>query len=172
MTSPTERRERAAAVTANRLPFQPPPPPRPFPVPVQQSGRPIPADPFAQPPVAGPSGLQPAADAGPSHVGHDSDQPPDPSPREAVAAIRAQLPQMISSGRRGRHQAAPLAVPSGRQGVAGLRAQAVALSLPQQSAPARVLPQNLREQSVAQLRALADAVHVIQLHPASQRAQK
>ena len=82
MTSPTHCRERAATATASRSCNQPPPPPQPFPHPppprvtLQPSN-----DPFVQP-----------------HV-----QAPNPSPRETVAALPAQIdagPQLIPIHRR------------------------------------------------------------------------
>ena len=87
MTSPTHCRERAAAATASRSRNQPPPPPQPFPHPPCVAQQPS-NDPFVQP-----------------HV-----QAPNPSPRDAVAAIRAQLaagPQLNPVHRRSNQSAPP-----------------------------------------------------------------
>ncbi|KAF8583735.1 hypothetical protein K439DRAFT_1617265 [Ramaria rubella] len=78
MTSTTNRRERAAAATATRVLHQPPPPPHPFPHLALQQPQRHSGDPFVQP-----------AMAGPSHISNP--QPPNPSPRDQVADIRAQL---------------------------------------------------------------------------------
>jgi hypothetical protein len=109
MTSPTHRRERAAAATASRSHNPPPPPPQPFPQTVPQSHNAMHAlgDPFLQPPIQG----------------------PNPSPRDAVAAIRAQLaatPLPNVSRRRYNLPTRPanVAVPLGSAAIADLRAQA------------------------------------------------
>ena len=100
MTSPTHRRDRAAAAAASRSRNLPPPPPQPFPHPppphvAQQPSN----DPFVQP-----------------HM-----QAPNPSPRETVAAIRAQLaagPQLVPVWQRSNQL--PLAnVPLGAEAIDG-----------------------------------------------------
>ncbi|KAF8585645.1 hypothetical protein K439DRAFT_1615778 [Ramaria rubella] len=78
MTSTTNHHERAAAATATRMFHQPPPPPHPFPHLALQQPQRHSGDPFVQPPMAGPSYIP-------------NPQPPNPSPRDQVADIRAQL---------------------------------------------------------------------------------
>ena len=81
MTSTTHHRERAAAATASRMQDQPLPPPQLLP----------------QPPPWHPTDQSPA----------DPFAPPNPSPRDAVAAIRAQLaagPQPVYGQRRHTNQ--------------------------------------------------------------------
>ena len=104
MTSTTHCREHAAAATASRMQDPPPPPPQPLPQPPPQHPREQSAvDPFA---------------------------PPNPSPRNAVAAIRAQLamgPQPIHGQRRHINQMMPSSnVPLGSAAMAQLHAQAQA----------------------------------------------
>ncbi|KAF8580171.1 hypothetical protein K439DRAFT_1619988 [Ramaria rubella] len=78
MTSTTNRWERAAAATADRILHQQPPPPHPFPHLALQQPQRHSGDPFVQPPIAGSS-----------HI--PNPQPLNPSPRDQVADICAQL---------------------------------------------------------------------------------
>jgi hypothetical protein len=110
MISLTHRWEHAAAATASRSHNLPPPPPQPFPQAVHQANNATHGseDPFAQPLIQG----------------------PNPSPRDAVAAIHAQLaaaPQLIptrTNTRRINPPTLPAHVPLGSAAIAALRAQA------------------------------------------------
>ena len=70
MTSPTDRRARAALASASRMANPSPPPPSPLPQPLQRPREVL--DPFGEPP-----------------------HPPDPTPRTAVANIHAMLPPLV-----------------------------------------------------------------------------
>ncbi|KAF8592632.1 hypothetical protein K439DRAFT_1610401 [Ramaria rubella] len=78
MTSTTNHWECAAAATADRILHQQPPPPHPFPHLALQQPQRHSGDPFVQPP-----------NAGSSHI--PNPQPLNPSPRDQVADIHAQL---------------------------------------------------------------------------------
>ncbi|KAF8579424.1 hypothetical protein K439DRAFT_1620544 [Ramaria rubella] len=78
MTSTTNHWECAAAATADRILHQQPPPPHPFPHLALQQPQRHSGDPFVQPPIAGSS-----------HI--PNPQPLNPSRRDQVADIRAQL---------------------------------------------------------------------------------
>ena len=105
MTSTTHHRECAAVATASRMQDPPPPPPQPSP-------QPPPHHPVEQ------SAMDPFA-------------PPNPSPRDAVAAIHAQLaagPQPIPMKRRYDNQTASSSnVPLGSAAMVQLHVQAPAL---------------------------------------------
>ena len=100
MTSPTDRHAQAAIASASRMVHPSPPPPSPLPQPLQ--GHRVVNDPFYEPP-----------------------QPPEPTPRTAVANICAALPPLPQPLRRRQGVQVPAPLPNfavGREGVAQMRA--------------------------------------------------
>ncbi|KAF8579697.1 hypothetical protein K439DRAFT_1620346 [Ramaria rubella] len=131
MTSTTNHWEHAAAPTVARMSHQAPPPPHPFPHLALQQPQRHSGDPFVQPPIAGSS-----------HI--PNPQPLNPSPRDQVADIHAQLAaiqqQQPPPARRRQQSAVQTAsgvnnVPLGTAEVARMCAQAKALQQ-RQVAPA------------------------------------
>ncbi|KAF8580149.1 hypothetical protein K439DRAFT_1620008 [Ramaria rubella] len=158
MSSTTNWRECAAAATATRMLHQPPPPPHPFPHLALQQPQMHSGDPFVQLPTAGPSYIP-------------NPQPPNPSPRDQVADIHAQLAviqrQQPPPARRGQQSTVQTVsgvrnVPLGAEGLAQMHAWADVLrqQLPQSAVQPRLGVNNvpLGTSEVARIRAQADAL--------------